>query len=290
MKAISTYSLSKLSGIFALTDHHKDYLLIDAAHYTPSTEEPFRTDTYAIAFLKKGQLGVSAGLSTGVINGPCILTLGPYIIRSIDKVEDNPEVDLVFFKESFFVENQSNVFYLLKYSFFENSDSHVINLSEAAAEKINIIFGLLKSAIIAEHKHEANVVRSYINILLCEIDAASSIASPAKETNKTSLLLAGFKTLLTKEVLRERSVRFYAGKLNVTPKHLSEVIKAQTGRTAGEWIDQSVILEAKVLLQQKDMSISQVADALNFSDQSVFGKFFKVNTGLSPLAYRNALD
>lgn len=84
-------------------------------------------------------------------------------------------------------------------------------------------------------------------------------------------------------------MRFYASLLHVTPKHLSEVVKAQTGRTAGEWIDQSVILEAKVLLQQKELSISQVADALHFSDQSVFGKFFKVNTGVSPLAYRQSL-
>lgn len=285
MRTVATYNLSKLSQLFTAAPQPSDYLLITAGQYSPSTEEPFRTDTYVLAFLRKGSLGVSVGLNSGVVTGPCLVAIGPYMIRSIDKVEDDPEVELLFFKEQFFLANQANVFALLQYNFFEANEQHVIPLSGENCRKFNNIYALLKQATVGNHPHEAALVRNYIDILLCEADAAA----PEKTQVALPALLTNFRSLLAKHILRERSVRFYAGLLHVTPKHLSEVVKAQTGRTAGEWIDQSVILEAKVLLQQKELSISQVADALHFSDQSVFGKFFKVNTGVSPLAYRQSL-
>lgn len=291
MKAITTYNISKLSDVFSLADRSEDFLFIGEEHYVPSIEEPFRTDAYAIAFLKKGQLSVTVGLSSGVITGPCLLTMPPYIIRSIYKVENNPRLDLILFKESFFLKNQSDIFYLLKYSFFENEDSHVIPLPEEQIERFSTIYDLLRATIREGHLHADSTIRSYLNILLCEIDVT---AARLKEANpatvvSTNPLLANFKKLLYKEILQQHSVRFYASRLNVTPKYLSEVIKEQTGRTAGEWIDQILLLEAKVLLQRKDLTISQISDLLNFSDQSVFGKFFKVNAGMSPLAYRNTL-
>lgn len=291
MKAISTYNISRLSDIFTQGSSGRDFLFVDEEQYIPSIEEPFRTDTYAIAFLKQGQLGVTAGLSTGIITGPCMLILSPYIIRSIYKVEHNPRVDLIFFKESFFLENKSDVFSLLKYNFFEQDDAHFIPLPESNAVKFSTIYDLLRTVVREEHQHINSIVRSYLNILLCEIDVAAGLKEAnQKITAKIPPILSNFKALLSKEILQQRSVRFYASQLNVTPKYLSEVIKEHTGRTAGEWIDQTLILEAKVLLQRKDLTISQVSDLLNFSDQSVFGKFFKVNAGMSPLAYRNTLS
>jgi AraC-like DNA-binding protein len=285
LQQISTYNISRLSNIFSVEGNQKDFLLIDERKYTPSTEEPFRTDTYAVGFLKKGTLKVTAGISAGIITAPAILTIGPYVIRSIEKADDQPGLVVLFFKENFFLENQSNI--LLKYPFFESGDSHVLSLDQEKAATFTAIFDLLKGAAGSNHLHEADIIRNYIGILLYEIDAATS--HKKEPASKTSALLANFKTLLSKEVLQQRSVKYYAGQLNVTPKYLSEVIKEQTGRTAGEWIDQTVILEAKVLLQKKDLSIARVSELLNFTDQSVFGKFFKVNTGFPPLTYRSSL-
>jgi len=81
-------------------------------------------------------------------------------------------------------------------------------------------------------------------------------------------------------------VQHYADELNVSRKYLSEVIKKHSGKTASDWISEMVILEAKVLLQNKKMSINQISDLLHFSDQSVFGRFFKNYEGISPLEYR----
>ena len=87
---------------------------------------------------------------------------------------------------------------------------------------------------------------------------------------------------------KERSVSFYANQLNITPKYLSEAVKEIMGKTAGELIDEAVIMQAKVLLKTPDLNIGQVATVLNFPDQSFFGKFFKKHVGLSPNQYRVA--
>jgi AraC-like DNA-binding protein len=93
---------------------------------------------------------------------------------------------------------------------------------------------------------------------------------------------------LTKEHYREeRLIGFYADKLCITPKYLSKVVKEHTGRSAGEWIERHVILEARAMLQSSDMTIQQISASLNFPNQSFFGKYFKRATGLSPKQYRN---
>jgi AraC family transcriptional activator of pobA len=86
--------------------------------------------------------------------------------------------------------------------------------------------------------------------------------------------------------MQEHKLEFYASHLHVMPKSLSTAIKKQTGKSAGKWINETIALEAKVLLQNKTLTVSQISGMLNFSDQSVFGKFFRASTGVSPITYR----
>ena len=87
-------------------------------------------------------------------------------------------------------------------------------------------------------------------------------------------------------IQQERNVRFYARRLNITPKYLSTVSKDVSGKTAARWIDEAVILEAKSLLRYSGMSIQEIAYHLNFSTQSFFGKYFKQHTGYSPSRFK----
>ena len=75
--------------------------------------------------------------------------------------------------------------------------------------------------------------------------------------------------------------------MHLTPKYFSSLIKQDSGKTAGEWISEMLLLESKVRLQDKSQSIAQIAYDVNFSDPSHFGKFFKKHTGMSPLKYRS---
>ena len=86
----------------------------------------------------------------------------------------------------------------------------------------------------------------------------------------------------------ERFLKFYAEKLDLTPKHLSRTMKNLTGFTAVEWIERYVVLEAKVMLKASNLNIQQISDELNFPSQSFFGKYFKKNVGMSPKEFRNS--
>lgn len=100
------------------------------------------------------------------------------------------------------------------------------------------------------------------------------------------VLLFLFIQLLTKHCRREHSVSFYASELCITPEYLSRIMKSFSGKTANQWICEALLREAEMLLRNPDLSIQQVADMLNFSDQSAFGKFFKKHRGVSPMNFK----
>ena len=95
-----------------------------------------------------------------------------------------------------------------------------------------------------------------------------------------------FLHLLSQYFMLERSVAFYAEKMNLTPKYLTTVIREVSGKTASECIDDIVVQEACHRLSSGGHSIQQIAYSLNFPNQSFFGVFFKNKTGISPSSYR----
>ena len=95
-----------------------------------------------------------------------------------------------------------------------------------------------------------------------------------------------FMKLLNAYHTKERSLQFYAGKMFLTPKYVSGKIKDYSGKGALEWINDYVVLEAKMMRRYTEMSIQEISYALNFPTQSAFGKYFKQQVGLSPKQYR----
>ena len=86
--------------------------------------------------------------------------------------------------------------------------------------------------------------------------------------------------------LNKQQVRDYADMLFVTANYLNKAVKQITGKTALEQLHKMLIMEAKVLLKQGEMNISEVANYLNFEEPSYFARFFKKHTGYTPLDYR----
>ena len=103
---------------------------------------------------------------------------------------------------------------------------------------------------------------------------------------RTYNLFYHFMQILAAHYTTQREVAWDASQLSWTPKYMSEVVKNVTGRTVGQWISLMVVMEIKSLLRNTDMSIKQIAQRLNFSTQSFLGRYFKNNTGISPLDYR----
>lgn len=85
---------------------------------------------------------------------------------------------------------------------------------------------------------------------------------------------------------KERTVSFYADRCCVSPKYFSKMIHLASGKTPIQLIKERVIVEAKVLLNSTDMSIQEIAEALNFPNDSFFCRYFKLEVKISPLKYR----
>ncbi|KIA96310.1 helix-turn-helix domain-containing protein [Flavobacterium sp. KMS] len=282
MNKIITYSLEHHTSLFTTEENKNDYFYVQINDH-PYIDEPYRAESYAIEFLKKGSIIMQTRLTKIVIHAPAIITLGPSVIRSFTKNSDEILMDIIFFKPQFFLKNQANVFFLNQYDFFDNSQMHVFSLEKGAKIKFGKIFDLISDTLNGDNNNQSSILRSYLYILVFELDAIKQTITDNYDQNP---LFEKFKEILAKEFLRERSVGYYADSLNVTRKYLSEVIKKNSGKTASNWIDDFIVLEAKVLLQNKALTINQISEMLNFSNQSVFGKFFKNSAGFSPLEYR----
>jgi len=125
-----------------------------------------------------------------------------------------------------------------------------------------------------------------------EIAALSKKYSKAVNSHlsRKEKISMNFINTVKRNFKKERSLQHYAAELAITAKYLTETVKEITGKSAGEVIDSFVIQEARMLLDNASFSIAEIADELNFSDQSFFGKFFKRHTGVSPKEYRNSFN
>jgi AraC-like DNA-binding protein len=101
-------------------------------------------------------------------------------------------------------------------------------------------------------------------------------------------LFVKFIDLVQKHYRENRLVIFYAEKLCITPKYLSSVIYDYSGKYATQWIDEYVIMDAKALLRSSNNTIKEICIILNFANQSLFAKYFKHHTGMTPREFRKS--
>lgn len=291
MGKVNTIKFSQQQKTYKLSTEERGFFYIIAGQNRPYYTEPYRTETFGIALVEKGSINLQAGLNKHTVTAPAIISMGPSVIRNFEKSNDESLMHIIFFTREYLLQDQTNVFLLHQYDFFENNAKHVIALDAPQRDVFMRIFSLIADVAARKHTYEASIVRSYILVLINEIEVLVEDGKDLEnQSENMSPLFLKFKSLLAEKYLEERSVAFYAEQLHTTPKYLSALVKKQTGRTAGMLINESVILEAKVLLQNHRFSIGQVSQHLNFSDQSVFGKYFKISTGLSPQEYRKSLS
>ncbi len=116
------------------------------------------------------------------------------------------------------------------------------------------------------------------------IDAAEENKRP--RSIRANAIYENFLKLVSEHHSSQRNLKFYADKLYLTPKYLSKLIKGISGRTAAQWIDGFVILEAKNLLKYSDLSVKEIAFKMHFASVPSFYKFFNKEVGMTPMSYR----
>ena len=154
--------------------------------------------------------------------------------------------------------------------------------------EIRQVFQLIKTILASDKEHyRQEIIRclfTAVFYIITELNMREQ--KNTVKLGRGEVIFEEFMELVRQYSKQERNVRFYARRLNITPKYLSTVSKDVSGKTAARWIDEAVILEAKSLLRYSGMSIQEIAYHLNFSTQSFFGKYFKQHTGTSPSRYK----
>lgn len=140
--------------------------------------------------------------------------------------------------------------------------------------------------------YKAQVARMYLELF--KYNGFHSFASSGQYNDKPRYasrrdeIFNQFINEVQSHYKQERQVLFYADRLCISPKYLSSIVHEVSGKYATEWIDDYVILETKALLKNHNFTIKEICQQMNFSTQSLFAKYFKQHTGMTPRQFRNS--
>jgi len=224
--------------------------------------ETFKAEPYQIYFMIPGQ--VHSWAFEGLTDG--------YIIN---------------FSAAFLQSFLLNSGYIENLPFFSgNLKDAVINIPEALCDEVVTVF----EEIIKESESRAlqsmdmvRILMLRLFILISRLNTNTNINGPASY-NQT--LLKSFQKLIDANYTKLKLPKDYAELLYITPNHLNAVCKDILGMPAGDVIRNRIILEAKRLLTNIQLSITEIAFGLNFNDNSYFTKFFKKVEGITPEEFR----
>lgn len=177
--------------------------------------------------------------------------------------------------------------YLEKFSFFSGQpNDQVIKLSATLQEKVSDILEAMLKEGQNEHPMSDDLVKTLLISLFIEIARVNNSAAALEGNAYNHTLLKNFQKLISENYTKLKLPKQYAALLYITPNHLNALCNDFLGISAGKLIRDRVILEAKRLLINRELMVAEIAEQLNFSDQSYFIKFFKKYEGITPEKFR----
>ena len=140
------------------------------------------------------------------------------------------------------------------------------------------------------HRFRRELVMTMLKALIIDMSNIIYRFQQVGEAGQTraEVIFRDFIQTVEKNYRTERRVGWYAQQLCITSKYLSETVRTVSRRTPSDWIDSYVTRELRVMLRNSTMSIKQIADELNFANQSFLGKYFKEHVGMSPSKFRKS--
>lgn len=274
-----------------------DFYILDATlqkNHRPLSH-PCRFDGIMLLYCLKGHLRMNVNLKEfDISEGMMFMNVPGNIIR-VNEILDTPQEQVryvcIAISREFSQGLKLDVTKLFNegVSMLENPgvklDETEINLTRS---HMKLMGEQLKSDIPYKKDAILSTLSSLFYVLMGVWNDSKSMEKHDGQSTRTKVTFDKFMKLVSEYHTQYRNVGFYADKLCLTPKYLSRVIRDATGRSAPEWIDSYVILEAKNLLKYSGLAIKEIVFRLNFPNQSVFYKFFKARTGMTPTEYRNS--
>lgn len=177
-----------------------------------------------------------------------------------------------------------------EYSIYQSVKSQPeLFFEEEELEKIEVYFKLMKTESESIKTKQKDKILNLLDVINIEI-SRKYLPESNHKIPIYNHKIDQFEKLIDAHFKTEKSPSFYASKISITLKHLNRICKSILNKTATQLITERVILEAKRLLIDQNISISQVADQLNFENYSYFAKLFKKENGISPSDFRRNLN
>ncbi|MDR1499621.1 MAG: helix-turn-helix domain-containing protein [Tannerellaceae bacterium] len=262
-----------------------DFILLDKPIITSVFKHPFRIDVVAAIICIEGRMDGFMSLTEQHVTAPGFYVVMPGNILEYKGISDD-------FKGLFIVMSKRFTESLDigdSFPFFLSvSNNPYIALDAEGVEAFIQYFSMMQRMIRQkDNPNRIEIARHLTKAFFYGAGYYLHNIADNSEATKQEILVRKFLNLVEANCKRERNMSFYEDKICLTAKHISTVIKEVTGKTASDWIEGHVVLEAKALLKSSTLTIQQISDELNFPSQSFFGKYFKRITGLSPKEYRN---
>lgn len=283
---IPVYSLHNFSSQGRISQQFQVEVFDANRHF--SVKYPHRHDFFEVLYLSKGSGFHVIDGNKYEIQPPCVFFMSP---GQAHKIEFSGDIEgyIFIFTAEFYLINQTNQNRLIEFPFFFTIRQENRPLLLEYKEDVIFLETLFRKGIAEIEKgndYSIDLMRSVLDLILtsCAILYKSDENSLSK--GRGHVVVKRFFQLVEENYQFNLPVNEYAGKLAITPNHLTQTVNQLTGKTSSQIIKSKQVLEIKRLLVHTNLSITEIATRLNFPDQSYFTKFFKRETGISPLQYR----
>lgn len=282
-KEIASYDFKEgLSVGFEIVDIKKLY-----ENNKEALVNAHRTGFYQIIWFLKGTVKHIVDFQVIDIIPNTLLFINKDSVQQFDADGDFEAVALLF-TDDFFSKSQIDVSYLRSTILFNDLFSiSKIQVSEKHTS-FDTLFQLMRDELtLVNDIYQADILKNLLHhfLLLSEREYKSQgFIEVAKSKDLHFVLL--FKELIESHYATQKTVLFYAEKMNVTTKRLLQATTKIQGKTPKEIIDYRVVLEIKRLLSHTDQSIKEVAFSLGFNEPTNFVKYFRKHDGVTPATFR----
>lgn len=249
---------------------------------------PFKIQFSMIHLCLEGSMRVRLNLNECELRRNSLLIVTPGSIGQCLNLSPDCRIILIALSNDYVIAENNSECALIIRKFL--SQQSILQLTDAQTTEILTIYRVLRDKLQQpDFRFKNDILKGYLQVLyseICQLMAPYVEQQGTRQGSRKKQIFDRFIAELQQHCTMERSISFYADRLCLTPKYLSQVVYAVSGRHAGEWIRDYVILEAKALLKSKQYTIQQVSDMLNFANQSFFGVYFKKAVGCSPTVYK----
>lgn len=267
-----------------------DMLLIDELGRMPLPREPRRMQCLFVALCTKGTARyIVDSVEHSVKAGDLVIVNQGRVVYGCAMSPDCRGIGIAI-SYDMFNETIKGVHELSSLFLFARNHP-VFSMPGGKAAFIRDTFARMRAKVDEEGNHfRREMVQSLFLTMVYEMcDVIYCVQSQADERHtRADEIFTQFILLVEKHFRSERRVGWYSEQLCISPKYLSETVKAVSRRTPNEWIDAYVTMELRMLLRNTQCSIKQIAQELHFANQSFLGKYFKEHVGMSPSEYRRS--